>query len=267
MPLLPDALLTRLSRADIRLSVVGFFQRGGALAAFVGPLVGGLSAWKAVAEQGWDGRLLLGGTLLALGGSALNQGANWLAEKGRRGIDFDHSKRVTAGLRALRARMNGGGGDPSRFHDHIMRCVKETVLGVCPTPDASLLCCLLRPSGAGLTVVAYSDFRGEKVPSADIPFTEPEGAAKAYRERATNYLPDVQSSPNALCFKGKPYRAMLAIPVMHEGACLGVVSLDSTRAGHFDDRVDEIAVHAYPFIEILAFSLRMDAGPEVSHGA
>lgn len=267
MALLPDALLTRISRADIRLSVVGFFQRGGALAAFIGPLVGGLSAMKAVAEQGWDGRLLLGGTLLALGGSAVNQGANWLAEKGLRRIDYDHSKRVTAGLRALRSLLGGQGGDASRFHDHILRCIKETAQGVCPTPDASVLCCLLRPAGAGLTVVAYSDYRGEKVPSADIPLVEPEGAAKAYRELQTNYLPDVQVSPHAPCFKGKPYRAMLAIPVMHEGTCLGVVSLDSTRAGHFDDRVDEIAVHTFPFIEILAFSLRAGTAPEIHHGA
>ena len=102
MALVPDALLTRISRADIQLSIVGFCQRGGALAAFIGPLMGGLSAMKAITEQGWDGQLLLGGTLLALGGSAVDQGANWLAEKGCKGLDYDHSKRVTAGLRTLR---------------------------------------------------------------------------------------------------------------------------------------------------------------------
>jgi hypothetical protein len=269
MSILPDTLLTRLARADVRLSVVDVFQRGGALFAFLGPLLGGLSAWKWTSERGWDAWRLLGGTALALTGSAVNQGANWLAERGRSKLDYDHSKKVTAGLRALRALMDADRGDYSRFHDQIVRCIKETAAGVCPTPDAALMCCLLRPSSDPspvLKVVAYSDFRGDKVPAADIPLDEPEGAAHALRDRAMRYVADVQVGAHAHCFKGKPYRAILAIPVMHEGACLGVVSLDSTRAGHFDGRIDEIAAHALPFIEMLAFSLRHDGRAEVRHG-
>lgn len=54
---------------------------------------------------------------------------------------------------------------------------------------------------------------------------------------------------------GKPYRSILAIPVVLDGKVLGTVSIDSSREHHFDGAVDRMAQHLLPFVTLLSWTL------------
>lgn len=257
-------LIRVLNSAQTNVTLLGTTQKGGAFFAFLGPIVGGLSQWKAVAGVGWDGRLIWAGVCLSIVGTALNQGASWAIARGREKLDRQHSNRLTAALRAIRdERRRGNGLRP--VQEQLLRCIAETARNLGPTPDAEVVACLLAERGAALEVVAYSSFRSGSFPSARIPLDEPEGAARAYRESKISCIADVRVGPASARFEGKRYRSIVAFPLLHGTVRLGVIAVDSTVAGHFRPEDDEIVAHLLPFIEVFVETL--DTFEEGAHVA
>jgi GAF domain-containing protein len=53
----------------------------------------------------------------------------------------------------------------------------------------------------------------------------------------------------------KPYRSIMAIPVMGEDRILGVVSIDSTRPHHFDAELNDLERYLAPYVCLLGWSI------------
>ena len=53
----------------------------------------------------------------------------------------------------------------------------------------------------------------------------------------------------------KPYRSIMAIPVMGEDRILGAVSIDSTRPHHFDAEMNDLERYLAPYVCLLGWSI------------
>lgn len=256
--------IDKVSAVNTRVSLVGTAHKGGALIAYIAPLIGGLSQWKVIAAAGWDGRLLLVGIAGSLFGAALNQGAGWVLAQGRERLDRQHSNRITAALRAVR-QARGKADELRSVQEQLLRCIAETARATAGRPETEVVACLLLPRSDKLVVTAYSGFRNNSVPSAEIPLDEPEGASRAYREGRVVVAPDVHDGPHRERFAGKPYRSLLAFPMVVDGACIGIMAVDSTTSKHFREDNDEVVVHLHPFVEVLKETIPHRAAREALH--
>ncbi len=258
--------IEKLAKIQTRVTLFGSAQKGGALLAYVSPLIGGLSAWGPVQTAKLDGWALWLGVGGALVGSALNQGAGWVLARGRETMDRQHSNRITAALRAVRG-ARGRHAELRSVREQLLRCIADTARSTAASPDAEVLACLLEPVDQALVVTAYSAFRNNSLPSGAIPLDEPEGAARAFRERKPTAIANVHEGPHRSRFDGKRYKSLLAFPLLADGECVGVVAVDSTLAGHFRPDADEVAVHLLPLVEVLLETLTGEPAVEAAHVA
>lgn len=245
-----DNALARLADSGVQVHFVTW-----ARIAFEGLLVGGpvamgLLSFPTFAGLAWAGKGLVWAAGSAIAGWAGTKGCGWLLTRRRRTIDVEHSEDVSASLRALHAAVREGDDAPAT-RTHLLSCVTRTTGRVAPHGDAELFACLLRPEGTELVLCEYSKFRQGRVPSARIPLDAKDGAAKAYRDRKMNYVPDTSHAEEPATFDGKRYRCILSFPLIEGDVCVGVVSVDSTAPHHFDGHLEDIATHVRPFIEAL----------------
>jgi signal transduction protein with GAF and PtsI domain len=58
--------------------------------------------------------------------------------------------------------------------------------------------------------------------------------------------------------QGKPYKSILALPIIFEKRVLGAVSIDSKESYHFEGHVDDLEVQLAPYVQLLAPTLARD---------
>lgn len=246
--------LTRLADSELRLSVLGTFKYGGEAALVLAPIGMAIFQWSSLAAKTWAVWGFGGcGLVVPLGWLAM-KGAAWLETKSRKNVSLEHSSDLSASLRALR-RVLTEEDAAEKMHAPLLACIASAVNRVCPREGGEVFACLLMKDGSRLKLVAYSRYRDGRVPSADIDLAEPEGGARACREMTITYVPDTRECASSAAFAGKSYRCILAFPLVDGGACGGVVVVDSTRAHHLDDHLQDIDAHVRPFIEMMQLNL------------
>lgn len=223
-----------------------------------GPVVMGVLSSPKFSVLPWAGTALNGAAGFTLLGWALSRGCGWLLTRRRRTISREHSEDVSASLRALHSTVRSG-DDLAATRTHLLTCITRTTGRVAPRDDAEIFACLLRPEEGKLVLGEFSHFRQGRVPSASIPLDAKDGAPKAFRDRKMNYEPDITRAAEPTAFDGKRYRCILSFPLVEDEVCVGVVSIDSTAAHHFDGHLEEIAAQVDPFIEALHLHLTLAA--------
>jgi putative methionine-R-sulfoxide reductase with GAF domain len=248
--------LSRLADSGMHVHFVSWVGILAELLLVGGPVVMGLLSIPAISGLAWAAKASMWAAVLTGVGWLGTKGAAWLRARRRRRIDVEHSADVSASLRALQGVVLKT-EDPVVIRKHILSCITRTAARVCPRSDADLFACLLRPEGTALKMMEYTDFRGGRVPSATIAFDAKDGAAKSYRDGKMSYVADTASAEDAAAFVGKSYRCILSFPLLENGSCVGVVSIDSTIPNHFDDHLAEIGAHVLPFVEILHLNVSL----------
>lgn len=224
----------------------------GSISGLLGPVAVGLVTWDPT--MGFvAGAIYCVGLGVSFFGPLVNQGAAYLDDTSRQRLERESSFRVSAAISLLRE-VQAGEFDGDQYRQQLLREIAETVTAVAPDREARILACLLLERSGSLELVSWSDHREGRIPSASLPLSTEFGAGLTYRTSKTQYLPDVRNV-EASSFEGKSYRAILSIPVRLGPRTLGVVSVDSTAAGHFDTVLVDLEVHVRPFVELIGLSL------------
>jgi GAF domain-containing protein len=65
--------------------------------------------------------------------------------------------------------------------------------------------------------------------------------------------------------EGKPYKSILALPIILERQVLGAVSIDSKEPYHFEGHVEDLEVQLAPYVQLLAPTLVVAAAVAKDH--
>ena len=155
-----------------------------------------------------------------------------------------------------------GSGEMTRtevrdFQEHALRLIASYVRDYrADINGTQIFANLLVSQGDSLVVIA----RDQPHPGRSTPAASPKAHMLASRALETGqyqvtgdvYADFSQTPP------GKPYSSILAIPVQHERACLGVVCIDSSRRYHFDLQAETLVKYIYPYVGMLAWTLKAD---------
>jgi hypothetical protein len=107
-----------------------------------------------------------------------------------------------------------------------------------------------------VVVIARSDM-SRKVPKIYTP-QQCSVAWQVFTTGTAHFTSDVHLEADAEDVADKKYRAILALPVKLENHVLGVISIDSEAAYHFDDYFEELELLLRPFVQLLAIALTED---------
>lgn len=253
-----DRALRRLADSSVQIHVVSWIAVGGEFVGTVATIAMGLLSFPAFSGETPNATAMLVAAAAAFLGWGAHRGGGWILQRRRRSIDVDRSADVCASIRSLHAVVRDG-HDPVEMRKHLLTCITDAAAMACPDDDAELFACLLCPTDVALDLVAYSNFRGGRIPSASLDLNTVDGAACAYRERQMNYIADTARSADPSAFTRKAYRCILSFPLVEGATCVGVVAIDSTKPNHFDGHLEELDAQLRPFIEVLHLNLSLAA--------
>lgn len=251
-----DRSLRRLADSGVQVHFVTWVTVGGELVWTLATISMGLLSFPAFSGAAPNATAMLGAAAAAFLGWSGHRGGGWLLRRRRRSIDVDRSADVSASIRSLHAVVREG-HDPVETRKHLLTCITRATASACPDDEAELFACLLRVDSGALKLVAYSNFRGGRVPSATLDLDTADGAACAYREQQMNYVADTTLAANPASFARKAYRCILSFPLLEGATCVGVVAIDSTKPNHFDGHLEELDSQLRPFIEVLHLNLSL----------
>lgn len=131
-----------------------------------------------------------------------------------------------------------------------------------PGGETHLTSCLLKPrfDGAG-DLEALQAFTYNKNLARNkslITVGTPSPALEAFTGPSVKIVADTCEAKYRVAFEGRPYRSVMAFPVIIGGRVLAVVTVDSAVAGHFTDemRVEKgIDAAIFPFLKLLGLAL------------
>lgn len=147
----------------------------------------------------------------------------------------------------------------------LLQGMVDTVRTLTASPDdVKFTTALLRVRGRGrgskklLCVCARNRLHSSRPPS-EIALSDLGPAATAFRDRCRVVVPDTAQSPAAKAFEGKPYKSVVAFPILAAGVgpeC-AVVTIDANRANTFTDELlsGGLEEAISPYLNLLALSL------------
>lgn len=200
-------------------------------------------------------------------------GAWEISQKGRRRVAWlvywqERARTLAGNIDEIGQNLLGGklgGGKPAspdRIAAGILQQITDVVTDLTrPDQGVHVMACMLVPIPDGmrnviaLQAVAYNQNAGRG--KTRIERGTPSPAFEAFDSGVAKIVADTLEEPYRKEFEGRPYRCVMAFPVVIGGQKLAVVTVDATQEGHFTEAVrvqTELDAAIFPYLKLIGLA-------------